>query len=273
MPASARAAVWGIVFAVAAASLAIVLAVVAAEAALRDTSHLSGWTLLGLAVFLSAFGLRKKLAHPPLLAAGTWLKLHLGAGILVLVAFGMHLRGAPDGRLEWLLAVLFGASAASGLIGWWLSRAIPRRLAALGEDVIFERIPILAREIRDRAQELAAAAEHESSRSILGDIYARYLHKFFAVPVPWWRTFSAQARSNRLRHELRDQRRYLAAGERAAADELERLLRRRAVLDTHQAWQGLLKGWLFAHVPLSLALLIVAAVHVLVVHAFSGARP
>ena len=43
-------------------------------------------------------------------------------------------------------------------------------------------------------------------------------------------------------------------------------------LDFHQAMQGLLKGWLFVHIPLTYALLLFALVHLVLVYAFSGAR-
>jgi hypothetical protein len=64
--------------------------------------------------------------------------------------------------------------------------------------------------------------------------------------------------------------RYLSPPEQARADSLAELVRARHVLDFHYANQLLLKTWLFSHVPLTYGLLLLTALHVVLVHAFSG---
>ena len=39
-------------------------------------------------------------------------------------------------------------------------------------------------------------------------------------------------------------------------EELEAIVRQRMMLDSHHVWQGVLKGWLFVHIPLSWALVV-----------------
>ncbi len=44
-------------------------------------------------------------------------------------------------------------------------------------------------------------------------------------------------------------------------------------LDYHHAMQGVLKGWLFVHIPLTYVTLIFIVVHVVIVHTFAEAGP
>jgi hypothetical protein len=48
------------------------------------------------------------------------------------------------------------------------------------------------------------------------------------------------------------------------------LIDRRDDLDYHEALQRQLKSWMFAHISLTYALLLFAAMHTIMVHAFWG---
>jgi hypothetical protein len=48
------------------------------------------------------------------------------------------------------------------------------------------------------------------------------------------------------------------------------LVRRKDDLDFHEARQKLLKVWLFAHIGLTYALVLLALLHALMAHAFGG---
>jgi hypothetical protein len=69
---------------------------------------------------------------------------------------------------------------------------------------------------------------------------------------------------------MRDVRRYLSDQEQASCEKLFTLVRRKDDLDFHEARQGLLKGWLFVHIGLTVVLILLAALHGLVAHAFHG---
>ena len=131
----------------------LVLAVL--DVVLYDTAFLSGWTLAGLLVFLSAFNTRKKL---PFLAIGTGasgLQFHIYAGIFSAVLFCYHVEfRIPNGALEITLAVLFMIVSASGVVGLVLTRTLPSRLTTRGETVLFDRIPALIAELRQETEDL-----------------------------------------------------------------------------------------------------------------------
>ena len=252
------------------ALFAVLLLFQSLEDSLRDSSHPSGWTLIALSLLLLAFGVRKKLPNPPLLPARLWLTLHITVGLVSLLVFWVHLDGWPDGGLEWLLFVLFVALASSGIVGWLLSRVVPRILSGLPDEVIFERIPVFCRELRAEAETLILHAVRRSDRSLLGEIYHRILADYLDVPMPWWRKLFARRRGRQRLHELKNYRRYLSEHECKVVDDLEVIIRQRTMLDQHHVWQGVLKGWLFIHIPLSWALVVAVTLHVLLMLAFSG---
>jgi hypothetical protein len=75
---------------------------------------------------------------------------------------------------------------------------------------------------------------------------------------------------NSLLEEIGEIKKYLSPLEKSSAVELAALVREKDTLDLHRAMQLLLKGWLFVHIPLTYAMLVFAALHVVVVYAFSG---
>jgi hypothetical protein len=65
-------------------------------------------------------------------------------------------------------------------------------------------------------------------------------------------------------------RRYLSEQEQTGCERLFGLLRRKDDLDFQSARQNALKLWLFAHIGLTYALVVLALLHWLLAHAFQG---
>jgi hypothetical protein len=241
---------------------------------LRHTSFslFSGWALFFLLLALALYTVRKKLPFLPLLSSAQWLQFHIYAGLLSGVLFLLHIDfRIPDGALEQALAALYVAVFGSGVAGLGLSRAIPRRLTTRGEEVLFERIPVLMRQVRERAEQTVARAAEEENSVILADFYASRLVAFFAGPRHLRGHLIESSRPRyRLLNELDALNRYLNDPERAVVEELDDLIRRKDDLDYHYAHQAVLKYWLFVHIPLTYSLLMAGAVHGLLVHAFGG---
>ncbi len=241
---------------------------------MRVSAYPSGWLLLIAVLFLAAYNVRKKLTYPPLLKSSHWLQLHMYVGLLSIVLFLGHtgLR-VPNGVFEGLLALLYVCTAASGLIGLAFSRLIPSRLTVRGEEVLFERIPLFRRKLRERAEALVVESVGESGRSTIADFYEERLGDYFSGPRYRWRHLAQSTRHlKRLLGDLASEQRYLDEEEGARAEQLAGLIETKDQLDCHQAMQGLLKAWLFVHIPLTYALLLFALVHLVLVHAFAGAR-
>lgn len=255
----------------------IAIAAIAAVAwlyhlALRDVSFLTGWLLLGSTVVLASFNGRKKLAVVPLLSAAAWLQLHVYLGITALALFLMHteLRW-PTGGFETALWVLFVTLVVTGAIGLALSRLVPPRLARGGERISFERIPILRARLAARVEGLAARSVEETRTDIVAKYYAHTLLPFMAGSrnLPWHLCGSRRA-LGRLHQELGSLHRSFDDSGKALVDDIREAVTGKDDLDFQHAWQLALKGWLFVHVPLTWALLILAMVHVVLVHSFGA---
>jgi hypothetical protein len=64
-------------------------------------------------------------------------------------------------------------------------------------------------------------------------------------------------------------RRYLSDDEKVYLDQLIELAEYKNGLDTHYVYQGVMKGWLLIHVPLTVALLVTSVWHILLVHIYA----
>jgi hypothetical protein len=234
--------------------------------------YLTGWCLLALVLYLTAYNARKKLAALPLVSSRAWMRVHSWVGMLAGLAFVIHLRGRlPAGPFGWVLASLFVAVTLSGIAGWWLSRVLPPRLTSAGGEVPYERIPVIRRSLRERAEALVLSGVPAAGATTLADFYAARLSDFMKGPANFGpHLFGSSRTINSLLADLGQVRRYLSEGERKTAGELAEILREKDTLDVHWSTQLVLKGWLFVHVPLTYGMLVFIAVHVVLVYAFSG---
>lgn len=259
-----------------AAALAASAVAVWQHAVLRGAHPLlpyaSGWVLLALMLGLTAYNARKKLPFLPLFSSRLWLQVHVYAGLVTAVVYGLHAGWrVPAGWFEGILAALFALVTVSGLVGWWLSRQIPQRLTTVGGEVLYERIPLIRHQLRQEAEGIALRAIPEQGATTLADFYNRDLSAYFAAAQPFWRSiFSTRRRLNALLGSLAETRRYLTAAENTNADRLAELIRQKDALDFQRSSQLALKAWLFVHIPLTYALLLYSFVHVVLVYAFSG---
>ena len=245
----------------------------------HSTSSLSGWLLAGTVVLLALFGVRKRLPAIPLGRASTWLRIHVDVGVISLATFGMHAWykpqtgfQAPGGILEILLASAYLVTAASGIVGLGLSRLVPPILTAGGDELIFDRLPIYRRDLRERAEALVVQASADSGTTTLADFYQRALAGFFSGPKHFWQhVVQSPAPRVLLAHEFEAVHRYLNDRERELAGELARLVEKKAEADHARALQGVLRLWLAIHLALTGALLVLAVTHVVIVYRFGAA--
>lgn len=240
--------------------------------ALRPVAIYTGLLLFVLILVLTFFNARKKLPFLPLVRAAIWLQIHIYLGWFALFIFLLHIQfRIPRGPLEITLALVFCAVVVSGIIGLYLSRDLPTRMARSGEPLVYERIPALRAGIQRQVEDLIRLAEKETDSSTLGDFYVRYLRNFFnRVPT----VFAALAASDRQLHEplgeLNALARYLNDREKAIAGEIRDWMETKQNLDFQYSAQRLLKLWLFIHIPLSYSLILLGIAHGLVATFYAG---
>jgi hypothetical protein len=234
--------------------------------------YLTGWALLALTLLLTAYNGRKKLPFLPLLTSRTWLRAHSWVGMFAGILFMAHLRWHwPRGPFDDILASLFVAVTLSGIAGWWLSRVVPRRLTSAGGEVPYERIPIIRRTLRERAESLVVTGIPAASATTLADFYAARLSGFFAGPSNFAaHLFGSTHALNSMLAEIGEVKKYLSNTEKSTAVELAALVREKDAIDLHRSMQLVLKGWLFVHIPLTYGMLAFVFVHVMLVYSYAG---
>lgn len=238
-------------------------------------AHLSGWILFVTMVVLTAYNARKKLPFLPLISSEAWLQFHIYAGLFTAILFLAHVKfKMPTGWFEGTLAWLYVLVMLSGIVGLALSRIAPKRLTTRGGEVLYERIPVIRRNLQEQAEALALRSISEAKSATIADFYAAHLKDFFAGSRNFWlHLLEVHRPVNMLLNQINDLNRYLNAKERQTLDEIAGLVRQKDVLDYHYAVQILLKGWLFVHIPVTYSLLLFTLVHIILVFAFSGGAP
>jgi hypothetical protein len=195
--------------------------------------------------------------------ARAWLAVHLYGGGLFALLMLMHSGfGVPTGTLTWWLWALSLWTVASGVAGRGLQLWLPRVLGSgLEVEAHYERIPELVAEVRAKAERLAAGGD-EPIRAL----YARRMAPSLAAPERRLLFFVDITGGERARFKEFDHlRRFLGAAERDRLDELVRLYETKLQLDAHYTLQQALRMWPWVHVPASVAVLALFALHLVTV--------
>jgi hypothetical protein len=243
--------------------------------ALRNLAYLTGWLLLAVMLFLTFYNARKKLPFLPLGSSRAWLQLHAYAGWFSVAVFAAHIGYRwPNGWFEGLLATFYALTMLSGVLGLIWSRLVPRRLTARGGEVLFERIPVIRRELAEQAEKLALDSVSSAQSTAIADFYIANLADFLREPRNGWRHLVGSTKPmNRLQAKLDDLNRFLNPDQRRVLDAIGLLARQKDGLDYHHAQQLSLKLWLFTHIPLTYGTLLLTALHVVLVHGFAAGGP
>jgi len=244
-------------------------------ASLRQHKFLDGWVLIACVLGLAGFNLRKKLSMLPLGPAATWTQMHLYVGYFTVFAFLFHTDfSIPKGVLDWALWALFLTVAVSGVLGAYLSRAVPPKLEQGVERILLERIPGFRAQLAGEVAELAMQSVADETSLTLSNFYADTLHDFMGRP----RNLISHIRGSqrplrRICDDLDKLRRYLDKKGVETLEQIKELVVAKDNLDFNQAHLGLLRLWLFVHIPATYSLVMLVVVHLAAVYAFSSGAP
>ena len=245
------------------------------DTTMHSVNFFDGWVLTGGIVFLVLFNIRKKIPMIPLGRAATWMQLHLYVGYFVVAVFLMHTKmSMPDSMLEWALWLVFILVALSGMAGAYLSRTTPARLEQHSERIIFERIPAFRAGLAEEVEALAIDSVDQAGSLTISNLYIDTLHEFFRRP----RNFLLHLRSssrplNRIQGEIDSLRQYLDDAGKQRLTKIKDLVQAKDNLDFQYAHQGVLKAWLFIHIPATYGLIVLIIAHVAIMYAYSSGGP
>ncbi len=249
---------------------------------LRDPRYLDGWVLaVGMGVQLY-FHVAIKTASLSPKSAARWRKIHILVGYFLIAAFVLHSDfSLPDTAFEWALWAGFVLVALSGIFGTYLAWALQAR-HGIDDGIGYERIPARRAELARDAQAAVAKTDPAAAAIALPapphdawimDLYISRLRRFFqGQRNSIAHLIGSQRPAKRLLDEIDNLSRYVDPPSQEKLAVIRNLVVEKDRLDFARVHLGLTRAWLFVHVPVTYALVVLTVLHILVVHAFSS-RP
>ncbi len=240
------------------------------ELDLQNSAYTSGWVLIACITLLMAYQIRKKIRTLPIGSNAAWLQLHLYVGVLTIIVFSLHIDWSlPRTQLGLMLTTFFLGTAITGILGIFLSRLYAKRLRHLSEEIIFERIPYHRNTLKEKAQALVLEAAEKTGSSGILNLYEQSFAVYFSGPSHRVaHLLGSSYHLEAMRSQIRNHQRFLNDQEVEYAGKLLSLVLQKDELDSHHSLQGVLKHWLFIHVPLAVALLPVILIHIVSSYAY-----
>jgi hypothetical protein len=247
---------------------------------LRDPRYLDGWLLaagMGIQVY---FHIAIKTSSLSPKAAKRFRSVHIFLGYLLIAAFILHSDFTlPDTGFEWALSAGFVLVTLSGIFGTYLEWS-RRTKGRIDEGVGYDSIPARRAELARDVHAAVVKTDHAAAAVALPapphdawimDLYAAHLRSFFQAQ----RNFTAhligsQRPLKRLTDEIDNLSRFVDQRSQEKLAVVKNLVIEKDRLDFARVHLGLAKGWLYVHVPVTYALIVLTVLHVLVVYAFSS---
>lgn len=231
------------------------------------TFGIAGYALM---LYAGLLGARKKVPVWRIGRAQTWMRGHIWLGLLSLPLILFHGGFAFRGPLTALLMWLFLIVIASGVLGAAIQHYIPRMMTLrVPMETIYEEIPHVRAQLREEADQLVATVYGAADVSTLADIEqqdrARFREIYLAKVRPFLSDPDAQqlelADPRRSAEVFESLRRLLVVSVHPVLNDLENICEEEHQLRRQASIYRWLHAWLLVHVPLSIALLALAAVH------------
>lgn len=249
-----------------------------------------GLVTLAFMVYPALLGLRRKVPTWRVGRASTWLRGHLWLGLLGYLLVFYHAGFRWGGTLTALLMLLYTIVVLSGIWGVAVQQRVPTMmLEALPLETVYEQIESIVAQLRAEADELvgrlagplqpaptndgrhaAAALAAEPPVTVAGPITgATTLREAYLSDIRPYLS-PRPPRASRLENPRERAaffeylRTTVAPAGHDALDELRAICDERRQLAEQKRLHHWLHGWLLVHVPLSLALLLLSAVHAVV---------
>jgi hypothetical protein len=248
--------------------------------ALRDPSYLNGWILASGISLQLYFHIALKRGSLSPKSATRWKKIHIFVGYLLVAAFLSHTDFTlPDSGFEWALWTGFLLVTLSGIFGTYLAWGLKAK-SGIDEKVGYDRIPTRRAELARDIHVLVATTDPSAAALPLPapaydawimDLYTNHLRAFFQGQRNYAAHLIGSRRPlKRLTDEIDNLYRYVDQQGQDKLAEIKSLVIEKDRLDFARVYLGLSKGWLFVHVPVTYALVVLIVLHVLVAYAFSA---
>jgi hypothetical protein len=165
----------------------------------------------------------------------------------------------PHGALGWWLLLLSAWTTFTGILGVWLQKWIPATLAeGLQIEALYERIPSLIEQLVKEADGLVAEAS-----DVLDRFYRQEVRDQLGTLAPSW-GFVLDVRGGRERalEPFRRMVGFVDEQDKVKVEDLTSIYTEKLELDAQYSLQGILRKWLWLHVPAAGLLMGLLVIHV-----------
>lgn len=247
---------------------------------LRDPRYLDGWMLAGGMSLQLYFHIAIKTGRFSPKSVGALRKVHIFLGYLLIAAFISHSDfSLPDTGFEWALWAGFVVVTLTGIFGTYLAWSLQAK-RGIDERVGDDRTVTRRAELAQAVQAVVAMTAPAAATAVLPappyhawimDLYTNHLRDFFdGQGNVIAHLIGSQRPLKRLTEEIDNLSRYVDKQAQEKLEAIKTLVVEKDRLDFARVHLGLTKGWLYVHVPVTYALIVLTVLHVFVVYAFSS---
>jgi hypothetical protein len=227
----------------------------------------AGFLMVLLVLICALFKLKKKLS--PFVVLGNsrnWRYFHIYAGMGFFLIFLFHVNfQLPVGFFSNILFYVVVGFMVFSLSGLLLQKWIPLKLAGLDRDVIFEKVPFIVDQLRERVHTLLYLFKKSGPVSItLTEFCEQEVFPFLKGPFPQVPLFFFKTTAgswNLLKFDAVVP--FLNVQEKQLLEEIRSICLEKNQLDIHYSLQWTLRSWLWLHIIISSLLIILVSYHII----------
>ncbi|HKS25675.1 MAG TPA: hypothetical protein VJZ76_22995 [Thermoanaerobaculia bacterium] len=218
-----------------------------------------------LCYLLAYFGIRKRSYRSRFGTLEQWLQSHIYLGVLAMVILLLHTGGRFNDKVAVATLILVGIVVGSGIVGAVLYVTVPRLLTEVESELTIDDI---AEQINQLAKQMARIASGRSEP--FQRIYRQLIDEGRPGWLAGWRLLLSRMKVKKgastdwaplLRLVPKEEEAELRQMLVVSRQRKELLLR----LLFQSRYKNVLESWLYVHVPFTVALLVLAIVHVVAV--------
>ena len=219
-----------------------------------------------LILLLAFYGIRKRWYRSRLGTMEQWLQSHIYLGLLVIVLLVLHTGGRFNDTVAVTTLILTTVVVLSGIAGAILFVTVPRLLTEVESNLTVDEI---SAQLNQLARNMARIASGRSAPFIR--IYDGLMAESMPGWLAGWRLLFARMRRGN-QQTAADWSKLLALVSRDEQEQLRQMLvfsrQRKELLMRlmyQQRYKNILEFWLYIHVPVTIAVIVFGAVHVVAV--------
>jgi len=230
---------------------------------------ITGFLMVALVFICVGYKLKKKLS--PFVVLGNsknWRYFHIYAGIGVFIILVFHVNfHLPVGFFSNILFYVVVGFIGFSLVGLFLQKWIPLKLTSLDRDVVFEKIPFIVDQLRERVYSLLFSFKNtngEPASPTLSGFCEKEVFPFLNGPSshkPLF--FFGPTTSSGNLMKLYTVATFLNTKEKQLLEEIRSICLEKNQLDIHYSLQWMWRIWLWLHIVFSSLLIILVSYHVM----------